>query len=326
MNPIGAVLCLRPERDFDQVGVKVPEDLSVTFEEDESAVDEIGPDVRCLVLPSAGPALAPEMFRGATGLELVQYTGAGIDRIADSVLSELGCAVCNIPGASAPDVAAYVVIATGLLLRRVLVGDHLVKAGRYGEARSQMVPALVRGFRGLQVGVIGFGGIGSEVAKAFQVLGAKVRWFDPAPAAPDATAEFERSSLDELLAQSEVITLHVPLVDATRGLIDATALAKLPKGAIVVNASRGGIIDEAALGAALESGHLGGVALDVYEQEPLPADSPLLSLAARHGERMLMTPHIAGVTPEASRVLFERAWHNVHAVLVEGHDPQNRLR
>ena len=251
-RPFGAVLCLRPERDFDQVGVKVPEDLSVTYVENEGGVDEIGPDVACVVLPSAGPALAPEIFRRATGLRLVQYTGAGIDRISDSVVSELGCAVCNVPGASAPDVAAYVVLSTGVLLRRMLLGDHLVKAGRYGEARSQMVPALVRGFRGLQVGVIGFGGIGSEVAKAFQALGAHIRWFDPAPAAADAKMEFERVSLDELLAQSEVITLHVPLVDATRGLIDAKALAKLREGAFVVNASRGGIVDEAALGAALD--------------------------------------------------------------------------
>ena len=326
LKPFGTVLCLRPERDFDQVGVKVPEDLNVTFFENESEVDQIGPDVRCVVLPSAGPALASELFRRTTGLQLVQYTGAGIDRIADSVLSELDCAVCNVPGASAPDVAAYVVLSTGVLLRRMLLGDHLVKAGRYGEARSQMVPALVRGFRGLQVGVIGFGGIGSEVAKAFHALGAHVRWFDPAPAAADVAAAFECVSLDELLAQSEVITLHVPLVDATRGLIDATALAKLREGAFVVNASRGGIVDEAALGAALDSGHLGGVAFDVYEQEPLPADSPLLLLAARHSDRMLMTPHIAGVTPEASRVLFERAWDNVHGVLVGGHEPQNRLR
>ncbi|MDE3082217.1 MAG: hypothetical protein KGJ39_02220 [Acidobacteriota bacterium] len=324
--PPAAVLCLRPQRDFDQVGVAVPGDLSVTFVENESGVSEIGPEVRCLVLPSAGSPLAPALFQGATGLRLVQYTGAGIDRVSDAVIDELGCAVCNVPGASAPDVASYVVLATGVLLRRLLLGDQLVKSGHYADARAQLVPARVRGFRGLQVGVVGFGGIGSEVARVFHALGAQVRWFDPAPAGGDAAEEFERTSLDELLRRSEVITLHVPLVDSTRGLIDAKALAQLRPGAVVVNASRGGIVDELALIDAMDSGHLGAVALDVYETEPLPADSPLLALAARHADRVLLTPHIAGVTPEASRVLFERAWDNVRGVLVEGLAPQNRLR
>lgn len=324
--PPAAVLCLRPQRDFDQVGVAVPGDLSVTFVENESGVSEIGPEVRCLVLPSAGAPLAPALFQGATGLRLVQYTGAGIDRVSDAVIDELGCAVCNVPGASAPDVASYVVLATGVLLRRLLLGDQLVKSGHYADARAQLVPARVRGFRGLQVGVVGFGGIGSEVARVFHALGAQVRWFDPAPAGGAAADEFERTSLDELLRRSEVITLHVPLVDSTRGLIDAKALAQLRPGAVVVNASRGGIVDELALIDAMDSGHLGAVALDVYETEPLPADSPLLALAARHADRVLLTPHIAGVTPEASRVLFERAWDNVRGVLVEGLAPQNRLR
>ena len=324
-KPTG-VVCLRPKRDFESVGVEVPDDMDVTYFANEGELDEIGPDVRCVVLPSAGPALAPEIFRRASGLELVQYTGAGIDRVSDSVIREVGCAVCNIPGASAPDVAAYVVVTVGLLLRKIMVGDRLVKAGRYGEARSLMSPAAVRGFRGLVVGVVGFGGIGYEVCRAFHALGARILWYDPAPAATDDKGEFERVSLEELLRQSEVLTVHVPLMEATRGLIDAAALATLGQGAIVVNAARGGIVDEGALVDAVDSGHLGGVVLDVYRDEPLGTDSPLMALAARHGERVIMTPHIAGVTPEASRVLFERAWANVHAVLVEGQAPQNRLR
>jgi phosphoglycerate dehydrogenase-like enzyme len=320
------VVCLRPKRDFEDVGVEVPDDIDVTYFENESKLEEISPDVRCVVLPSAGAALPPEMFRRASGLELVQYTGAGIDRVSDTVIREVDCAVCNIPGASAPDVAAYVVVTVGVLLRKIMVGDQLVKAGKYVEARSAMTPAAVRGFRGLKVGIIGFGGIGYEVSKAFHALGARVSWFDPSPAANDEAGTFERVTLEELLSHCEVITLHVPLMDATRGLIDAAALATVPTGAIVVNAARGGIVDEAALVQAVDSGHLGGVVLDVYSDEPLGADSPLLSLAARHGDRVIMTPHIAGVTPEASRVLFENAWDNIHAVLVESQAPRNRLR
>ena len=320
------VVCLRPRRDFDQVEVQVPDDLDVTFFDHERSLDRIGPEVACVVLPSAGPALAPEMFSNASGLTLVQYTGAGIDRIADSVIAQLGFAVCNVPGASAPDVAAYVVVATGVLLRNVIEGDRLMKAGMFDEARARMIPAVVRGYRGLQVGVVGFGSIGHEVATSFHALGAEVMWFDPEPAATDNSGLFERVELDELLERCEVLTVHVPLLESTRGLINAAALARLRPGAVVVNAARGGIVEEAALMEALDSKHLGGVVLDVFEREPLPADSLLVAWSQRHADRVLLTPHIAGVTPEASRLLFERAWSNVHSVLVEGGEPRHRLR
>ena len=321
-----AVICLRPRRDFEQMGVAVPVDLDVTYFDDESGLERIGPDARAVVLPSAGPALSPEMFADARSLTLVQYTGAGIDRINDDVIAELGCAVCNVPGASAPDVASYVAVATGVLLRNLLTGDRLMKAGQFPEARGRMTPALVRGFRGLRVGVVGFGSIGLEVARTFHALGAEVMWYDPQPAATDASGLFERVDLEQLLDRSEVLSVHVPLLESTRGLIDAAALARLRPGAVVVNAARGGIIDEAALMAALDSSHLGGVVLDVFEAEPLPATSPLVAWAQGHPDRVLLTPHIAGVTPEASRVLFVEAWANVRAVLLEGSEPRHRLR
>lgn len=321
-----SVVCLRPRRDFEQMGVEVPADLEVTFFDSERDLDVIGPDVAAVVLPSAGPALSPGLFAEARALRLVQYTGAGIDRIADDVIASLGCAVCNVPGASAPDVASYVVVASGLLLRNVIEGDRLMKAGLFAEARARMTPALVRGYRGLRVGVVGFGSIGFEVAKAFHALGAEVMWYDPQPAAADASGLFERVSLEELLDSSEVLTVHVPLLDATRRLIDAAALNRLRPGAVVVNAARGGIIEESALMDALDSSHLGGVVLDVFRDEPLPATSPLVAWAQRHADRVVLTPHIAGVTPEASRVLFVQAWSNVRAVLVEGAEPRHRLR
>jgi phosphoglycerate dehydrogenase-like enzyme len=176
------------------------------------------------------------------------------------------------------------------------------------------------------VGIVGLGGIGFEVATAFHALGAEVIWFDPAPADSDALGLFERVDFDTLLERCEVLTVHVPLLDVTRDLIDATALARLRPGAVVVNAARGGIVNETALMEALDSGYLGGVVLDVFEQEPLPTDSPIVSWARRHGDEVILTPHIAGVTPEASRVLFQSAWSNVRSVLIEGGEPRHRLR
>lgn len=319
------VLCLRPLQDFTDLGVEVPTDLDITFVRDEREIDEIAPDVACLVLPSAGAQLSATMFRQASGLRLIQYTGMGFDRVSPEAIKGLDCVVSNVPGASSADVAAYVVMSAGVIWRGLLVGDELVKAGRYAEARAALLPAKVRGFRNLRVGIVGFGGIGIETARQFSALGASIRWFDPAPVSRAEIEQYEQASLEDLLDWSEVLTVHVPLLDATRGLIGRHELARLRPGAVVVNAARGGIIDEAALIEAIDSGALGGVALDVYEQEPLAAESSVIAAAVRHPGRFLLTPHIAGVTPEASRDLFVRTWLNVRS-LFEGRDIANKVR
>lgn len=319
------ILCLRPESDFTEVGVSVPGDLDVAYLPDQRGVESLPPDLGCLVLPSVGRPLPESLFDGAQSLRLVQFTGAGVDRVPSAAVQRLGVAVCNVPGASAPDVAAYVVVTAGMLLRRLVVVHTLVTNGRYDDARRECSPKAVRGFRGLRVGVVGLGHIGGEVARAFHELGATPRWYDPAPVSGDGARRFEYADLPALLEWSEVVSLHVPLVSETRGLIGKEELALLPSGAILVNAARGGIVDEGAVVSALDAGHLGGVALDVYEHEPLAADSPLIAAATRHPGKLLLTPHVAGVTREASRILFERAWDNVHAVLIEGREPKHRV-
>ena len=322
-----AVLCLRPRRDFEEAGVAVPDGLDVTFVADELAVAAIPPGTAGLVLPSAGARLAEDLFAGLERLRLIQYTGAGVDRVPEAVVARLGSVVCNVPGASAPDVAAYVVITAGALLRRLPLGDALTKAGRYREARAELAPAAARGFRGVTVGVVGLGGIGREVARLFEALGSRVVWADPAvgETGGDSPGGWERLPLPELLRRADVLTVHVPLTAETRGLIGAAELAALPPGAVVVQASRGGVIAEAALVEALDAGQLGGVALDVYTQEPLPADAPLLEAARRHPDRVILTPHVAGVTRDAARELYQRAWANVHQVLVAGATPRDRV-
>jgi phosphoglycerate dehydrogenase-like enzyme len=318
------VLCLRPAIDFTDVGVVVPADLDVSYVADERDVKKIPADVEGLVLPSVGRALAPSMFDEAVALRLVQFTGAGVDRVPAELVAKSGAAVCNVPGASASDVAAYVVVAAGLLLRGTLLGHDLVLAGRYDEARRELVPKNARGFRDVHVGVIGLGNIGSAVAHAFHGLGAIPRWYDPAPVSDDVNV-YERADFSELLRWSDVLTIHVPLVATTKGLIGKDELALLPRGSVVVNAARGGIVDEAALVDALDIGHVSGVALDVFEEEPLPADSPLIAAARRHAGRVFLTPHIGGVTRQAAAILFERAWANVRSVLVEGREPAYRV-
>jgi phosphoglycerate dehydrogenase-like enzyme len=132
-------------------------------------------------------------------------------------------------------------------------------------------------------------------------------------------------SLEALLAGSDVVTLHVPLVSATQNMIGAAQLARMKPGAVLIQASRGGVMDEAALAARLQSGELGGAAVDVYSTEPPPPDNPLLALTGKGAQRLLLTPHIAGVTRQSSAFLFRSAWENVARVLIRGEPALNQV-
>jgi phosphoglycerate dehydrogenase-like enzyme len=219
------------------------------------------------------------------------------------------------------------VTAASVLLRRLAWADAEIKAGNYDAFRRRMLADNLAGIDGLTVGVVGLGVIGLAVAQAFHRAGAHIVYFDPAPRDPDAAAKINArpSSLDDLLAVSDVVTLHVPLLPSTRGLIGEAQLSRMKPGAILVNAARGGIVDEAALAEHLASGHLGGAAVDVYSTEPPSPDNPLLRLEGEAARRLLLTPHIAGVTRQSAAFLFRAAWENVERVLVRGEPPANRV-
>jgi len=322
------VLCLRPEADFREVGVQPPGDLAIRFAAGPDAVPDADlATARAVVLASVGPALDRAWADRAARVELVQFTGAGVDRGAAAFTGRPGVAVANVPAANAREVAEYVLLATGSVLRGLALADREIRAGRYREVRGRLTPAAVRSLHSATVGVVGLGQIGLAVARLFRAAGAQVGYSDPAPRDPAAAAALGLGCLDlgALLADSDVVTLHVPLVPATRGLIGQAELRRMRPGAILVNASRGGVVDEAALAAALEDGHLGGAVVDVYAQEPPEAQSPLLTLSAAATDRVLYTPHIAGVAYEAARRLYTEAWANVQRVLVEGLPPANQI-
>lgn len=132
-------------------------------------------------------------------------------------------------------------------------------------------------------------------------------------------------SLDQLLNSADVVTLHVPLLPATRSLIGDRELSRMKPGAVLIQASRGGVVDEAALACHLQSGHLGGAAVDVYATEPPGGDNPLLGIRGEAAQRLLLTPHIAGVTRQSAAFLMRAAWQNVERVLVHNEPPLDRV-
>lgn len=234
------------------------------------------------------------LLEGARRLRVVGRLGVGLDNIDTAACAARGIEVFPATGANAESVAEYVVTAALLLLRGAYFSTKAVEAGTW----PRQTLSQGREAAGKVLGLVGFGGIGRLTARKAAALAMRVRAYDPqVPAGDPAWREFgvEPATLDELLAQSDVVSLHVPLTPSTRGMLGRERLGMMKRDAVLVNTARGGLVDEAALAAMLREGRLGGAALDVFEAEPLAAGSPLAG-----APRLLLTPHIAGVTLESN--------------------------
>lgn len=234
------------------------------------------------------------LLAAAPKLRAVGRLGVGLDNIDVQACRARDIAVLPATGANARSVAEYVIATALVLLRGAYTHSHAVAAGKW--PRNALSGGLEAAGRTL--GIVGFGGIGQLTAQLARGLGMRVVAHD---AMVDAAAPIwtqtgvEPVALDDLLARSDVVTLHIPLTAETAGLLDASRLARMKPGAILINTARGGIVDESALAQALRSGALGGAAIDVFDQEPLPAGSPLAD-----APNLILTPHIAGLTREAN--------------------------
>ncbi|MCP2518197.1 hydroxyacid dehydrogenase [Achromobacter mucicolens] len=261
--------------------------------EQRAALLEAAADADALIVRNRSQVNA-ELLAAAPRLVAVGRLGVGLDNIDLAGCEARGIKVIPATGANARAVAEYVIGTMLSLLRGAYASTADVAAGTWPRtALSQGLEA-----HGRTLGVVGFGGIGRLAAQLARGLGMRIVGSDAAlpPAHPAwQEAGAEPLTLDELLSQADVVTLHVPLTPETRHLLDAARIARMRPGAILINTSRGGIVDEAALAAALRAGRLRGAALDVFEQEPLPAGGPLAD-----APNLILTPHIAGLTQEAN--------------------------
>ena len=240
-----------------------------------------------------------ELLAALTRCKVVGRLGVGLDNIDVPGCNGRGMQVIPATGANALSVAEYVVGTALVLLRGAYQSTATVTAGQWPRT------ALSNGREasGKTLGLIGFGSIGQLTARLARGLGLQVVAFDALMDADHpafAETGVRCAGLDEVITMSDVVSLHVPLVDSTRGLFNAERIASMKRGAVLINTARGGIVDEMALAEALKSGHLGGAAIDVFEVEPLPASAHF-----RDCPNLLLTPHVAGVTFEANeRVSF----------------------
>jgi phosphoglycerate dehydrogenase-like enzyme len=267
--------------------------------------------------------LPRELLVDAPLLRVVAKHGSGTDAIDLACATERGIVVSHTPGANAPAVAEFALTCLLLLLKPVLPGVAWLRAGPE-VAGSLVVASQQAGLVGRElatqvVGVVGWGEIGARFGRAVTALGGRVLVHDPAPAAgPADAAEIEMvASLDDLLARADVVSVHVPLTQATRGLIGAREIDLMRPGSALINTARGGVVDEPALAHAVAAGHLRGAAIDVFVEEPPPRDHPLLAL-----DNVIATPHVAGTTADTLQRMARAAAESVLDVL-DGRAPRH---
>lgn len=245
---------------------------------------------QALVLRGSKPVTAA-VLRAAPALRIVAKNGAGVDSVDIEAARAQGVAVAVALAANAPAVAEHALALMLALVRQLPQLDRQVRAGGWtGSWPGSHWQG--RDFRGSTVGIVGYGAIGRATAQLAAALGAKVLVLRPAGQADGFGCE---PDLHRLLPQVDILSLHCPLTERTRGLIGAPELALLRPGSLLVNTARGPVVDEAALLAALASGHLAGAGLDTFDTEPLPQGHPLARLP-----QVLLTPHVAGVTRQAA--------------------------
>ena len=319
------VLCLRPQADFTRVGVVPPASMDINYlAPDDAQMPALLKQADALVIPAVGPKLPLHLFED-TRLRLVQVTGTGVDRVDADGLRALGIPLANVPGGSNEAIAEYAVACACALLRRFTEASTEIRNGQYSAFRSSFIADNVDGLEGLLVGIVGLGVIGTAVARKFRQLGCRIAYFDPAPADPQAAGalEAEALGLEDLFSRCDVVSVHVPLLATTTDLINADVLSKAKKGSVLIQASRGGVVNETDLAEALESAHLAGAAVDVYSSEPPTPDNPLLTLSDAAAGRTILTPHIAGITRQSWALLFRTAWENVARVVLQNQAPRH---
>ncbi|WP_198375610.1 2-hydroxyacid dehydrogenase [Neoroseomonas rubea] len=246
--------------------------------------------------------LAAADIAAAPRLRLIQKIGVGVNTIDLDAARARGIAVCNLPGTNSRAVAELTLLLMLGALRRVAHMDAETRAGR-GWAQP---PALQDGLfelGGRTVGLVGYGAVPALLAPVLAAMGCRLLYTARAPK-PEAEGHFR--SLDALLAESDVVSLHIPETPETRSLIDGRAIARMKRGAVLVNTARGGLVEQGALTAALRSGHLAAAGLDVFAQEPADPRDPLFALP-----NVVVTPHIAWLTTGTFDRSFAIAAENV---------------
>ncbi len=259
-----------------------------------------------------------EMCSAMKNVKLIQQPSTGYDHIDVEACAKAGIPVANAGGANAVSVAEYTIMTALALLKRLVYAHERTREGEWPQWTLMEMGTF--DLLDKTWGIIGLGRIGREVAKRARAFGARVIYYDKVrpPASVEEELGVEYRSLPRLLRESDIISIHVPLTSETRGMIGEKELRMMKPSTILINPSRGELVDEEALARALEEKWIFGAAVDVYSKEPPPRDHPLLELARRGGGNIIVTPHIAGANTDARSRIIQFSVSNVIRVLKGG--------
>lgn len=249
-----------------------------------------------------------EVLKAAKKLKLLHKWGVGVDNLDTQTAHQLGIKVARTTGSNAVPVAEFTLGLMLSALRHISFGHAELKKGDW---RGGRLPGDTFTLSGKTVGIVGFGAIGQNVAKLLKGFGCTILYSkrQPLSAAEEAELGVKHASLAELLAKSDVVSLHCPLTPETANMIDKAAFAAMKKTAVLVNVARGGVVAENDLIEALRAREIAGAAMDVFEIEPLPADSPLLGL-----DNLVVTPHLAAIASDNFAPTVKRMFDNIARV------------
>lgn len=281
--------------------------------------DEIAASGASVIIADPMVPVRAELIERMPGLKLIQSQGVAYNLFDVKAARDKGVKVANCAGANAGAVAEQAILLMLAVLRNVKEFDKMVYSAKQAEAKQQCFQNGIRELGDCHVGLLGFGAIGREVSARLFSFGSRVSYYDLVKN-PDSNAEY--MSMEQIIAECDIISLHLPVTEQTTGLVNDDMLAKMKQNAILINTARGEIVDQQALCRALTSGKLGGAGLDTLSPEPVTADNPLLSLPEEVRARVVLSPHIGGITEGSFRRYYKIIWNNVR-LTAEGKEPVN---
>lgn len=306
----------------------ITRDVDLVCAERGVANDELlalAPGASVVVADAISPIDA-QLIAAMPNLKLIHSEGVAFNAIDVDAARARGIAVCNCAGVNAGTVAEQAVMLMLMCLRRAPEGDRAVREGRQIALKERM---MVEGFRELgdcTVGFVGFGAIGQATARYLRPWGCKMLYNKHHPLDEGLENELGArfASLDELLATCDIVSLHVPVTDETRGMVDGEFLAKMRPDGVLVNTARGDIVNQEALAAALEAGSIAAAGLDTLTPEPVTLDNPLVNLSPEAAARVVFSPHVGGVAEGMFYRAHRTIWENI-ARLAAGEELVNRV-
>ncbi len=318
------ITSVMPKWRFTAANVGIPENWNIRFVDpscDEELIDACR-DALCLLVPAGFQNVTANVLEHSRHLKLVQTAGAGFDGVAIKTAGRLKIPVANIPSQNAQSVAEYTIGLIIALQRKIYVADSNIKSGNYVKVRKMLFQQGLTEINGSIVGLIGLGSIAKKTAVILKCLGASVIYYSHhRHMTEEKDIGIAYRSLENLLAESDVVSLHVPLTDETKNMLGENEFECMKQTALLINSARGEIVDQKALAVALENKTIAGAAIDVLYPEPPNKEHPLLNLSAETQNKILLTPHIAGVTVNSFYLMLSKAIENIQLV-IDGKQPE----